>query len=85
MAKRPHGELSARVYDANAFVETPFDAGRGAVAVGGRYAYTGPLVSVVVPHYSLGYWDYQVRASHRVGDRDTVTLFAFGAHDELHY
>jgi hypothetical protein len=31
----------------------------------------------------LGYWDYQTRATWRVGDRDTVSVFAFGSHDYL--
>lgn len=82
---RLHGEFGARLYDANAFVETPFDEGKGTLLAAGRYAYTGPLISIIVPNYSLGYWDYQLRASHRLDDRDTLTLFAFGAHDELHY
>jgi TonB family protein len=80
-----HGEFSARVYDASAFAETPFDGGRGSVMAASRYAYTGPLISLVVPDYSLDYWDYQLRASHALGDAGTLTLFAFGAHDELHY
>lgn len=82
---RTRGEFGARFYDANAFVETPIDGGQGTLLAAGRYAYTGPLTSIIVPKYSLGYWDYQFRASHRVGDSDTLTLFAFGAHDELHY
>jgi TonB family protein len=82
---RAHGDFSARIYDANAFAETPYDGGKGAVAVASRYSYTGPLISLIVPDYSLAYWDYQVRASHRVGGKDTLTVFAFGAHDELSY
>lgn len=82
---RPHGEFSARVYDANAYAVAPYDDGKGSVSVSGRYGYTELLTSLIVPDYSLGYWDYQVRASHKVEDKDTLTLFAFGAHDELHY
>jgi TonB family protein len=81
----PHGEFGARVYDANASVETPFDHGQGSAFAAGRYAYTQALTSIIVPHYSLGYWDYQVRVAHRVGDAGTLALLAFGAHDELHY
>jgi TonB family protein len=83
--ERAHGEFSARVYDANAFAETPFDDHQGTVLAAARYAYTQPLISLIVPNYSLAYWDYQFRVSHRVGDGDTLSLFAFGAHDELHY
>jgi hypothetical protein len=82
---RPHGEFSARVYDANAYAITPYDNGQGTVSVSGRYGYTGLITSLIVPDYSLGYWDYQVRASHKLQGKDTFTLFAFGAHDELHY
>jgi TonB family protein len=82
---RARGEFSARVYDANASVETPFDSGRGSVFVGGRYGYTQLLTSIIVPDYAVGYWDYEARASHRVGSADALTVFAFGAHDELHY
>jgi TonB family protein len=82
---RAHGEFSARIYDASAFAETPFDAGKGSLMAASRYSYTGPLISLVVPNYSLDYWDYQLRASHTVGDAGTLAVFAFGAHDELHY
>ncbi|HXX66646.1 MAG TPA: TonB family protein [Polyangiaceae bacterium] len=82
---RLRGEFGARLYDANAFVETPFDDGKGTLLAAARYAYTGPLISIIVPKYALGYCDYQLRASHRLDDQDTLTLFAFGAHDELHY
>jgi hypothetical protein len=82
---RTRGEFSARVYDANAFVEAPIDEHQGSVVAAGRYAYTQPLVSLIVPNYSLAYWDYQLRVSHRLGDSGAITLFAFGAHDELHY
>ena len=82
---RTRGEFSARVYDANAFVETPYDDHQGSIVLAARYAYTQPLLSLIVPNYSLGYWDYQFRISHRLGDADAVSLFAFGAYDELHY
>lgn len=82
---RPHGEFSARVYDASAYGELPTSDGKGSVAAASRYAYTGPLISLIVPDYSLDYWDYQLRASHTVGSAGSLTVFAFGAHDELHY
>ena len=80
-----HGEAGARVFDAHAFVETPFDHGQGTVLAAGRYSYTGLLTSLIVPDYKVGYWDYQFRISHRVADRDTLSLFVFGSHDELAY
>ncbi len=79
------GEAGARVFDAHAFVETPFDGGGGTVLAAGRYSYTDLLTSLIVPDYKVGYWDYQFRISHRVADRDTLSLFVFGSHDELAY
>jgi hypothetical protein len=80
----PHGDFAARVYDANAAIEAPIDQGRGSVLAAGRYSYTQLLTRLIVPDYSVGYWDYEARVSHRVGEAGTVTLLAFGAHDELH-
>jgi len=82
--ERPTGEFSARVYDANVSVGTPIDGGQGSVLVAGRYSYTQALTSIIVPNYGLAYWDYEARASHRALG-GTLTLFAFGAHDELHF
>ena len=82
---QPHGEFSARVFDANAFVETPLDDGAWTVAAGGRYSYTGLLTKLIVPDYGVGYWDYQLRVSRRLAGRDTISLFVFGSHDELTY
>jgi TonB family protein len=82
--ERPSGEFSARVYDANASIAAPFDGGKGSVLVAGRYSYTQLLTSIIVPKYGVGYWDYEARASHRVGS-GTLTFFVFGAHDELSY
>jgi TonB family protein len=84
-ADEPRGEFGARVFDANAFVETPLDAGQGTALAAGRYSYTGLLTSIIVPDYTVGYWDYQLRLSHRIADKDTVSLFVFGSHDELTY
>jgi TonB family protein len=82
---RTRGEFSARVFDANAFAETPYDDGRGSVMAASRYGYTDLVISLVAPKYRVGYWDYQARVSHRVGGADTVSIFAFGARDELTY
>ncbi len=82
-ARKLHGEAEARVFDARAFVESPFDHGRGAASVSGRYAYTRALLSLVAPNYGLDYWDYQARVSHVVGDHGRLTLFALGASDEV--
>ena len=49
----------------------------------GRYSYTAALVSLLVPEIEIGYWDYQARATYRPTERDTLTVFGFGAHDFL--
>ncbi|MBE7483488.1 MAG: TonB-dependent receptor [Polyangiaceae bacterium] len=76
-----HGEASVRLIDAGALVEAPFDGGRGTALVAGRYSYTGLLFSLLSPEAVLEYWDYQLRASHDVTARDTLTVFSFGAYD----
>ena len=78
-----HGEVSLRLVDAGALVESPLDEGRGSALVSARYGYPGPIVSAIAPTLRLGYWDYQARATWRVGDRDTLGIFAFGSHDYL--
>jgi TonB family protein len=76
-------EAQARVFDAGGMVEQPFDDKRGSVLVGGRYGYTGALLALVAPDYSLAYWDYQARISYRVADHDRISAFGFGAYDFL--
>jgi hypothetical protein len=49
----------------------------------GRYSYTAALVSLLVPEVEIGYWDYQGRVTYQASERDTLTLFGFGAHDFL--
>jgi hypothetical protein len=78
-----HGEVNVRLVDAGTLLESPLDEGRGSVLVAGRYGYPGPIVGAITPTVQLGYWDYQARATWRVGDRDTLGVFAFGSHDYL--
>ncbi|HEY6556045.1 MAG TPA: TonB-dependent receptor, partial [Polyangiaceae bacterium] len=80
---RFHGEASIRLIDAGGLVEAPFDQGRGSVTLSGRYSYTGAVVSLVAPEVEVGYWDYQGRVQHRLSERDTISVFGFGAHDFL--
>ena len=77
------GEAQARVFDAGAMVEQPFADKRGSILVGGRYGYTGALLSLVAPDYKLAYDDYQARLSYQIGNHDRLTAFAFGAYDFL--
>jgi hypothetical protein len=82
-ATTPHGEANVRIVDAGALVESPLADGRATALVAGRYGYPGPIVSAITPNVQLAYWDYQARATLRVGDRDTLGVFAFGSHDYL--
>jgi hypothetical protein len=79
---RLHVSADVRLFDAGGIVATPFDHGKGTVAVAGRYSYTGYLLSAFSNAYSLDYWDYQIRADHTLGP-GKVTFFAFGSGDQL--
>lgn len=74
-------EANLRLIDAGAFVETPFADGRGYILLGGRYSYTALLISAFSPGQRLDYWDYQALVGYRVGKRDEISMFAFGAYD----
>jgi hypothetical protein len=71
-----------RVYDAGALVTTPWDHGRGTVAVAARYAYTGLIVSRLFGDVDFGYADYQLRVDHTLGG-GRATLLALGSFDHL--
>ncbi|HET9934369.1 MAG TPA: TonB-dependent receptor [Polyangiaceae bacterium] len=84
-----NGEATVRAIDAGALVEAPFGpcegverpgCARGSALVGGRYSYTG-LVLSLLSDTKLSYWDYQARVGYRLSPRDEVRLFAFGAYD----
>ncbi len=74
------GEGSVRLLDSGGLVEVPFDGGRGSAIVGGRYSYTGLLVSALTGN-ELKYWDYQSLISYKLTPKSTLGLFAFGALD----
>ena len=71
-----------RLFDAGGIAASPFDDGKGTIAVAGRYSYTGLILSAFSNAYSLDYWDYQVRIEHKLGP-GRLTLFAFGSGDNL--
>jgi hypothetical protein len=77
-----HGSVDVRVYDAGALVTTPFDGGRGTVAIAGRYSYTGQLARLFFSDVKFGYGDYQVRVDHPLGG-GRFTALALGSADEL--
>jgi hypothetical protein len=76
------GEANVRVFDAGALVETPFANGRGHALVGGRYSYTGLLVSLL-SDAKLEYWDYQTRVDYATSRHGRIGVFAFGAYDHF--
>jgi TonB family protein len=76
------GEASLRLFDAGGMVELPFAGEQGSVMLGGRYSYSGALVSRISPDIEIGYWDYQSRLTFGSG-KHRVGLLAFGGHDEL--
>ncbi len=82
-ATTAHGEASVRLIDAGALIETPLGDGRGSALAAARYGYPGPIVGAISPRVKLGYWDYQTRVTWRVGDRDSLGVFAFGSHDYI--
>ena len=58
-----------RLYDAGGLATTPWDGGRGTVAVAARYAYTGLIVSRLFGNVDFGYADYQLRVDHTLAGR----------------
>jgi hypothetical protein len=76
-------EGTLRAVDTGAFVEAPFDEGRGAAMAGGRVSYAGWLFSVAQSATSLGYWDYAARVVHEPSPGSRISIFGFGAYDYL--
>jgi TonB family protein len=82
---RTRGEWNVRLIDSGAMLEAPFAGGRGSAMVGGRFSYTGLVLSLVVPDVSVGYWDYQARVRYDLGPKDSVEIFGFGSSDYTTY
>ncbi|WP_438013631.1 TonB-dependent receptor [Sorangium sp. So ce315] len=76
------GEGSLRFVDLGGVVEGPMDEDTH-VLVGGHYAAGAALASALVPSVDVGYADYQVRMTHRLGPEERFTVLAFGAYDYL--
>lgn len=76
-------EGNLRAVDTGAFVEVPFDHGRGDVLAAGRIAYTALLFSLLSSDVVLDYWDYASRFSYEVAPGHRVGVFGFGAYDHL--
>jgi TonB family protein len=82
-AYRFHGEASIRLIDSGATIEAPFASGRGSAMVGGRFSYTGAVLSLVQPDVSVNYWDYQARVRYELDSKNSLELLSFGAGDYL--
>ncbi len=80
---RFHGEASVRLIDSGATIEAPFGNGRGSAMVGGRFSYTGAVLSLLVPNVSVSYWDFQARVRYDLSSHDSVEVLSFGAGDFL--
>lgn len=86
---RARADLTLRLFDAGALVEAPLGTShdgadpKGTALVSGRYGYPGLLLSIFAPDAGLAYWDYQTRASYKLSDRDTISVFAFGSYDSI--
>ena len=78
---RLRAEWNIRQIDSGAMIETPFAGGRGSAMVGGRFSYTGAVISLIAPDVSVGYWDYQGRIRYDLTPKDTVEVFGFGSSD----
>ena len=80
---RFHGEASIRLIDSGATIEAPFASGRGSAMVGGRFSYTGAVLSLVEPDVSVNYWDYQARIRYDLDPKNSLEVLSFGAGDFL--
>lgn len=76
-----HGYARIQLLDAGALVEAGFDEGRGTILAGGRYSYTGTLVTLLSKEVVLDYRDFQFRVSYDVTPKDQISLVSFGAYD----
>ncbi len=79
---RPSFGAGLGLWDASAFVETPFAGERGNLFLAGRYSLTGLLISQLGSQV-LDYWDYQGLVDYDLGASDQLRVFSFGGHDYL--
>jgi TonB family protein len=77
------GEANLRLFDAGAFMEAGFADGKGTALLGGRYSYTGALLSLLVPEIRIDYRDAQARVTYDVTPRDRIGITSFGSYDLL--
>lgn len=80
-AERLRVQGHVRAIDAGAIAESPFADGRGSALVSARYSYAAALFSLLASDMELDYRDYQTRVEYALSERDTISLFGFGAYD----
>lgn len=78
---RLRGEASIRLIDSGAMLEAPFANGQGSVMAGGRFSYTGLLISLLAPDVTVTYWDYQSRTKIPLDRDDSLEVLVFGSGD----
>jgi TonB family protein len=78
---RLRGEASIRLIDSGGMLEAPFAQGQGSVMAGGRFSYTGLLLSLLVPDVTVTYWDYQTRTRYALDEDDSIEVLLFGSGD----
>lgn len=76
------GQVSIRLVDSGAMVETHAFDHRLSIMAAGRYSYTALVASLVAPDVNLSYWDYQGRLKYDLNKNEALTLFTFGALDQ---
>jgi len=77
------GDLDINLFQSGALISAPFNDGKTRVTAGGRFSYTGLLLSLLASDVYLNFWDYVVRVDHRFKNDHTLRLSTFGAQDEM--
>ncbi|HEY4177355.1 MAG TPA: TonB-dependent receptor [Kofleriaceae bacterium] len=83
-ASRPRAEARLTVYEGGGLVETPVANERGSVLAAARFGDPQLILGLVSDaDVKLRYWDYQTRATWKLGDHSQLALVALGSHDHL--
>ncbi|MEE2755571.1 MAG: energy transducer TonB [Myxococcota bacterium] len=77
------GDLDINLFQTGALLSIPVNDGSTRITLGGRYSYTGLLLTLVSSDAYLNFWDYLARIDHRFKNRHQLKLTVFGAQDEI--